>query len=89
MKKVIALVIMLLLFCSSSFAATDCDVWIGTWDVTYEDASEYVWVIDEIITGTSKNIPCQAKGASTPSGRRSQFPVSDHHRHLYARIYVY
>jgi outer membrane protein assembly factor BamB len=75
MKKVIALVIMLLLFCSSSFAATDCDVWLGTWDVTYEGASEYVWVIDEIITGTSDNIPCQSKGASTPAEGGASFPI--------------
>ena len=40
----------------------------------YEDGSSYVWVIDEIITGTSKNIPCQAKGASTPVAGGASFP---------------
>lgn len=74
MKKAICFFTFFLLLTGYSFAATDCDVWLGTWDVVYEDGSAYVWVIDEIITGTSKNIPCQAKGASTPAAGGASFP---------------
>ncbi|MCX5902157.1 MAG: PQQ-like beta-propeller repeat protein [Proteobacteria bacterium] len=74
MKKVICFFTFFLMFSGYCFAATECDVWLGTWDVLYGDGSAYVWVIDEIITGTSKNIPCQAKGASTPVAGGASFP---------------
>jgi len=74
MKKVIGIVTLFFMLTGYSFAATDCDVWLGTWDVVKDDGSAYVWVIDKIITGTSKNIPCQAKGASTPASGGASFP---------------
>jgi len=57
-KKVIGFVTLFLLFSGSSFAATECAVWLGTRDVLKDDGSAHIWVIDAIITGTLKNIPC-------------------------------
>jgi outer membrane protein assembly factor BamB len=74
MRKAIVTLCLFILAAGPCFAATECDVWLGTWDVLYEDGSAYVWVIDEIVTGTSKNIPCQAKGASTPVAGGASFP---------------
>ena len=74
MKKAVCFFTLFLLLTGYCSAATECDVWLGTWDVVYEDGSAYVWVIDEIVTGTSKNIPCQAKGASTPVAGGASFP---------------
>jgi len=68
MKRILIIFLALFLFSAPAFAETDCDVWLGTWDVVYEDDSTAVWFIDEIITGTSTNIPCQAVGTSTPDG---------------------
>lgn len=71
MKKVqfFIMVLCLLLAGSGALAAeTECDVWLGTWDMTKTDDSTYVWVIDNIVTGTSGNILCQAQGTSTPTG---------------------
>jgi len=67
MKKSAITFTMFFLLCGAAFAQSDCDVWLGTWDVVKEDGTTCVWVIDEIITGTSSNIPCQAMGTSTPS----------------------
>jgi len=74
MKKLIGIIALFFVCSGYSFAATECDVWLGTWDVVKDDGSTYVWVIDQIITGTSKNIPCQAKGASTPVAGGASFP---------------
>ncbi|MCX5899178.1 MAG: PQQ-binding-like beta-propeller repeat protein [Proteobacteria bacterium] len=68
MKKLQLLMIGLcLLWAGSARAATDCDVWLGTWDMTKTDSSTYTWVIDKIVTGTSGNILCQAQGTTTPN----------------------
>lgn len=77
MKKAVLTAAFLLTLLSTVKAATECDVWLGTWDVTYEDGSTYVWVIDKIVTGTSGNIICQAQGVSTPTqgGQATAFQI--------------
>ena len=70
MKKLQLLMMALCLLWAGSGASaaeTDCDVWLGTWDVTKTDGSTYTWVIDKIVTGTSGNILCQAQGTTTPN----------------------
>lgn len=67
MKKIMFLAALCLLWAVPAGAQTDCDVWLGTWDMTKTDGSTYVWVIDNIVTGTSGNILCQAQGTSTPT----------------------
>ncbi len=74
MKKLTLLLLSLVMTAGTVFAETDCDIWLGTWDVVKEDGSSCVWVIDEIVTGTSTNIPCQAIGTSTPSGGGESTP---------------
>ncbi len=70
MKKLQLLMMALCLLWAGSGASaaeTDCDVWLGTWDMTKTDGSTYVWVITNIVTGTSGNILCQAQGTTTPT----------------------
>ena len=70
MKKLQLLMMVLCLLWAGSGASaaeTECDVWLGTWDMTKTDGSTYVWVITNIVTGTSGNILCQAQGTSTPN----------------------
>lgn len=67
MKKWVLTLTLFLTMLATAQAATECDVWLGTWDVTYEDGSTHVWVIDKIVTGTSGNIICQAQGTTTPT----------------------
>jgi len=76
-KKMLGLIIFSLLFTGVAMAQSDCDIWLGTWDVTYNDGSAHVWVIDEIVTGRSANIRCQAFGTSTSSdgGESFQFQI--------------
>ena len=74
MKKIGITFALVLLLCGAAFGQSDCDVWLGTWDVTYNDESTYVWVIDEIVTGVSANIRCQALGTSTPTEGGESFP---------------
>ncbi len=77
MKKAVCIIACIFMLAPAAFAETKCDVWLGTWDVVKEDGSTCVWVIDEIVTGTSSNIPCQAKGTSTPSegGESTPFQI--------------
>lgn len=74
MKNLGITFIMVFLLHGVAFGQSDCDVWLGTWDVTYNDESTYVWVIDEIVTGVSANIRCQALGTSTPTEGGESFP---------------
>ncbi len=67
MRRIIIFISLLLLMSGTAYAQSECDVWLGTWDVTYNDGSTYVWELDEIITGRSANIKCQAFGKSTPT----------------------
>jgi outer membrane protein assembly factor BamB len=77
MKKSILLLIAMFFPLSTCLAATECDVWLGTWDVLMQDGSARVWVIDNIVTGTSGNIICQAQGTSTPAagGEATAFQI--------------
>jgi len=73
-KKLLGIIIFSLMFTGVAMAQSDCDVWLGTWDVTNNDGSTHVWVIDEIVTGLSANIRCQAFGTSTPTDGGEPFP---------------
>lgn len=73
MKNFLHVSILLLLVTGTAFAQSECDLWLGKWDITYDDGSTYVWDIDQIVTVNDANIKCQAFGTSAPNDEGEPF----------------
>ncbi|MFC1591546.1 hypothetical protein ACFL43_03380 [Thermodesulfobacteriota bacterium] len=64
-KHIPVAVMLMLAILAGTAGAQDCELWLGTWEATYEDESTRTWKVYEATEDTGSSIVlCQAFGAS-------------------------